>query len=81
MPTHPQQPRPLHLRGSYTRLGVHAFFVSLQRGHLLLPLQVSHVVIRPPSQATPAASLAAASTSSSIAGVSRPVKVFCWLTW
>jgi hypothetical protein len=30
---------------------------------------------------TPAARAALASTSSSIAGVNRPVKVFCWLTW
>jgi hypothetical protein len=29
----------------------------------------------------PAASAARDMTSSSIAGVSRPVKVFCWLTW
>ena len=30
---------------------------------------------------SPARVRARANTSSSIAGVSRPVKVFCWLTW
>ncbi len=32
-------------------------------------------------QASPAAVLAAVSTSSTMAGVSLPVNVFCWLTW
>ncbi|GAA2126630.1 hypothetical protein GCM10009802_32650 [Streptomyces synnematoformans] len=35
----------------------------------------------PPPRYSPAEAAAAASTSRSIAGVSRPVKVFCWLTW
>ncbi len=36
---------------------------------------------RGPRAQSPAAARARARTSSSIAGVRRPVKVFCWLTW
>jgi hypothetical protein len=59
------------------------FVVPSHLGHFFVPPQVVHALIRSPPQArsTPAARAAEASTSSSMAGVSRPVKVFCWLTW
>ena len=41
----------------------------------------SVIATAPQPQSTPANSFARANTSSSIPGVSRPVKVFCWLTW
>jgi len=38
-------------------------------------------IARDPDSLTRARRFASATTWSSIAGVSRPVKVFCWLTW
>lgn len=39
------------------------------------------IATAPRRQSTPANCFARANTSSSIPGVNRPVKVFCWLTW
>ena len=58
--------------------GIRTHTVTLLRG---LPLPLGYGGAGSAYGSPPAAAAARRSTSSSIAGVSRPVKVFCWLTW
>ena len=54
---------------------------AVEQQQLLLDADRSHCAVASGRVASPAPAAATRITERSIAGVSRPVKVFCWLTW